>query len=361
MSSTTGDKIKVTLFGQSHSPGMGVVVDGLPPGEEIDLERVRAFLARRAPGQGPHTTARREPDLPEELSGLVDGRTCGAPLCAVIRSTDARSGDYDELRRKPRPGHADYTAWAKFGPHRDVRGGGEFSGRLTAPLCFAGAVSLQLLERRGVRVGAHILSIAGAADAPFDPVAVTARELAAPGEKAFPVLDDGAGGRMLEAIAAAKAEQDSVGGVVECCALGVPPGTGDTFFGGLEARISALMFSIPAVKGVEFGQGFAAAGLRGSRNNDEFYFDEAGQVRTRTNCHGGILGGLASGMPLILRAAFKPTPSIGREQRTVDLEAGKDALLAIRGRHDPCVVPRAVPVVEAALALALADALLGGR
>ncbi len=359
MSSTTGNKIKVTLFGQSHSPGMGVVVDGLPAGEKLDLERIGRFMARRAPGQGPHTTARREADRPEILSGLTEeDHTCGAPLCAVISNTDARSRDYDQLRRLPRPGHADYAAWAKFGPYRDIRGGGEFSGRLTAPLCFAGAVCIQLLERRGVGVGGHLLSVAKEKDRPFDPVAVTARELAEPGGKTFPVLDDAAGERMLAAIARARAAGDSVGGVVECCALGVPPGTGETFFGGLESRISALMFSIPAVKGVEFGAGFEAATLRGSENNDEFYFDPQGRVCTRTNRHGGILGGLASGMPLVVRAAFKPTPSIALEQRTVDLESGRDALLRVEGRHDPCVAPRAVPVAEAALAVALADLLL---
>ena len=358
MSSTTGNKIKVTLFGQSHSQGMGVVLDGLPAGERVDLERVEAFLARRAPGQGPHTTARKEPDKPEILSGLVEGVTCGAPVCAVIPNTDARSRDYEELRRLPRPGHADYPAWVKFGDARDVRGGGEFSGRLTAPLCFAGAVCLQLLERRGIRVGAHILSVAGERDLPFDPVSVTPEQLEAPGKKAFPVTDDRAGERMLAAIAQARSQLDSVGGVVECCALGVPPGTGETFFGGLEARISALMFSIPAVKGVEFGEGFGAAELTGSRNNDPFCLDGQGRIRTSTNHHGGILGGLASGMPILVRAAFKPTPSIAREQRTVDLQKGQEAALSIKGRHDPCVVPRAVPVVEAAMAVALADLVL---
>lgn len=358
MSSTIGSKIKVTLFGQSHSSAIGVVIDGLPAGEIIDLTQVKTFMARRAPGQGAHTTPRQETDSPEILSGLMENKTCGAPLAAIIHNTDTRSQDYSELSTKPRPGHADYPAFAKFGYYRDVRGGGEFSARLTAPLCFAGAVCLQLLERRGIIIGGHIASIADVKDTSFPPVELTSQILTTPGTKTFPVLDDMAGEHMLQVIANARADLDSVGGVVECAALGLPPGTGDTFFGGLESKIAALIFSIPAVKGVEFGAGFGVSTLRGSQNNDPFYYDSQNKIRTHTNYHGGILGGLASGMPLLFRVAFKPTSSIAQEQQTVDLVAKANCTLVIRGRHDPCIVPRAVPIVEAALALALADLLL---
>ncbi len=354
MSSEYGDRIRVSIFGQSHGEAIGVVMDGLPAGEAIDRDALAAFLARRAPGQGAHTTARREKDAPEFLSGLLDGVTCGAPLCAVIRNTDTHSGDYGQLADLPRPGHADYPASVKHGGQHDVRGGGHFSARLTAPLCIAGGILKQLLEQRGIAVGAHIASIAGLADEAFDPVRVSPADLARAAARPFPTLSEPAGKAMLAAIAEAAAEGDSVGGVVECCILGLPVGLGEPMFGGIENEICRTLFAVPAVKGVEFGVGFDAAALRGSENNDPFLLED-GRVRTGTNRHGGILGGLTSGMPVLFRAAFKPTPSIAKAQRTVRLSTMEPETLQITGRHDPCVVPRAVPCVEAAAAIAIAQ------
>ena len=332
MSSEFGRALRISVFGQSHGRAVGVVMDGLPAGEAVDLEELQRFLNRRRPGKNPLSTARREGDVPEFLSGLENGKTCGAPLCAVIPNTDQRSGDYSELQDKPRPGHADYTAAVKWAGQADMRGGGHFSGRLTAPLCIAGGIARQILARRGVYVGA----------------------------KPLPVLNDHAIEAMETAILAARESQDSVGGTIECAAVGLPAGLGEPMFGGVENRRAAALFGIPAVKGVEFGEGFHAAALRGSENNDAFTV-ENGLVRTETNHAGGILGGITTGMPLILRVAVKPTPSIGRPQKTVSLSAGETAELTIHGRHDPCIAHRAVPVVEAVTAAVLLDLLLEGN
>ena len=355
MSSSFGEKVKITIFGQSHSEAIGVVIDGLPVGEEIDLEAVRKFMERRAPGRNAYSTPRKEADLPRVVSGLFEGKTCGAPICAVIENTNTRSKDYDKLKDLPRPGHADFTAWVKYKGANDHRGGGHFSGRLTAPLCFAGAVCMQILERRGIHIGAHILSIKGVQDTPFDAVAVDADTLKAVTEKVFPVQNDAAGEEMQATIAAAKENADSVGGVIECAVVGLPVGVGEPMFDGLESRLAAAIYAIPAVKGVEFGEGFGVAALFGSENNDNFTYQADGTVRTTTNHHGGSLGGISSGMPLVLRAAFKPTPSIGQTQDTISISRGENDTLAIVGRHDPCIVPRAVPCVEAAAAVALLD------
>ena len=357
MGSTFEGSIKVSIFGQSHSGGIGVVIDGLPAGERIDMDELRAFLARRAPGQNAWSTPRKEADLPEFLGGLVDDTTCGAPLAAVIRNTNTRSGDYAELRDKPRPGHADYTAQVKYGGFQDVAGGGHFSARLTAPLCIAGGICTQILARRGIGIGAHLRRVGNIEDAPFDPVNLDAAALHLPGGKSFPVLDDAAGERMQAEIQSAREALDSVGGVIECAATGVPAGLGDPMFDGMENRIARIAFAIPAVKGIEFGAGFGVGAMRGSENNDAYFMD-GGSVRTRTNNAGGILGGITSGMPLIFRVAMKPTPSIAREQRSVSLSGNANAPLEIKGRHDPCIAPRAVPCVESALAIALVDALL---
>ncbi|MCL2324296.1 MAG: chorismate synthase [Actinomycetia bacterium] len=360
MASQYGNKLKVSLFGQSHSAAIGVVIDGLPAGLAVDLDELQRFLTRRAPGQGSHTTARREADVPEFLSGLVDGVTCGAPLAALIRNADVRSGDYDEIADIPRPSHADYTAQVKYQGFQDRAGGGHFSGRLTAPLCVAGGICLQLLRARGITVGAHIARIGSVEDRAYDPVAVSAEDFTRIAGHELPTLDEAASASMLAEIEAARVDNDSVGGVVECAVLGLPAGLGDPLFDGLDNRIARAIFGIPAVKGLEFGNGLVAAELRGSANNDAFYFDEAGAVRTRTNNSGGLNGGISNGMPLVLRVAFKPTPSIACEQESVNLRSGEPATLAIKGRHDPCIVPRAVPVVEAAAALALCDAFLEG-
>ena len=359
MSSEFGSLLKISVFGQSHGRAIGVVVDGLPAGEAIDLEELNAFLARRKPGKSHLSTARREADAPVFLSGLENGVTCGAPLCAVIENGDQHSSDYDALQDKPRPGHADYTAFVKWGGQADMRGGGHFSGRLTAPLCIAGGIAKQILSRRGVYVGAHLQSVGTVADALF-PLQPTKELFDAVAAKPFPVLDDQAGERMQALILEARKNLDSVGGVVECAATGLPAGLGEPMFGGVENRLAAALFGIPAVKGVEFGSGFAGAALRGSENNDPYYM-ENGAVRTRTNHAGGILGGLSTGMPIVFRAAFKPTPSIALPQQTVRLSDGAPVTLELRGRHDPCIVPRAVPCVEAAAALAVLDAALEAR
>ena len=354
---TLGNKLKVTVFGQSHAPAIGCVIDGLPAGFAPDMGRVAAFMARRAPGQNAWSTPRKESDTPEILSGLVDGRTCGAPVAMVIRNGDQHSRDYSGLKRTPRPSHADYTAIIKYGENYDIRGGGQFSGRLTAPLCFAGAFALQLLEQRGVTVAAHIGQIENIVDTPPDFASVSREDLEVLLHKPFPVFDDTAGMNMRQAIEAARMEQDSVGGVIRCFVLGLPAGVGEPMFGGVENRLAAALFGIPAVRGVSFGTGFAAAGMRGSVHNDPFVMED-GRVRTRTNHAGGVLGGITSGMPLVVNIAVKPTASISREQETVDLETKENSPLVIHGRHDPCIVPRAVPVAEAVTALMVLDMML---
>ncbi len=359
MSSEFGQNIKVTVFGQSHSDAVGAVIDGLPAGETIDISKLQSFMNRRAPGKSEFATQRREPDEPVILSGLLDGVTCGAPLCTIIENKDVRSKDYDKIQNIPRPSHSDYPAYVKYKGFTDVRGGGHFSGRLTAPLCFAGAVCKQILERRGVFIGAHIASIGAVDDIPFGPAHVSADEMAAVGKKEFPAVSEKAAELMKKEISAAAEKKDSIGGVVECCAVGLPAGIGEPMFDGLENRLAAAIFGIPAVKGVEFGAGFAAAKMRGSENNDPYYFED-GKVKTLTNNHGGIIGGISTGMPLILRAAFKPTPSIGVEQNSVDLADKTNRTITITGRHDPCIVPRAVPVVEAVTAIVLLDLLMNG-
>ncbi len=355
MSNLIGNRVRLMIYGQSHAPAIGAVLEGLPAGFAPDWEAVSAFMARRAPGKSPLSTARKEADLPEILSGLNErGETCGAPLAMRILNGDSRSKDYDALRDVPRPGHADYTAAVKFAGANDIRGGGQFSGRLTAPLCFAGALAAQLLTQRGVTVRARIAAIAGIRDAAIDPVRP---DLASIGTGEMAVVDASAGERMREAILEAREAGDSVGGVIECFATGLPAGLGDPMFDGVENLLARALFGIPAVRGVEFGAGFAASAMRGSEHNDAFRM-EKGRVTTATNNHGGILGGITTGMPLIVRAAIKPTPSIGREQQSVSLSRGENAALAVRGRHDPCIVPRAVPCVEAAVALTLLDLML---
>ena len=354
MSSTFGHSLRISVFGQSHSPAIGVTIDGLPAGVKVDMEEVSAFLARRAPGQGTYATARKESDAPEVLSGLVDGFTCGAPLCAVIHNKDTRSKDYEAMRQLPRPSHADYAAYVKYGQHHDIRGGGHFSGRLTAPLCFAGAVAMQFLRQKGILIGAHISSIGEVEDTPFSPVDLTEEELLTPSRRSFPVLSEEAGEKMLSLIAQVKSEGDSIGGTIQGAAIGLPPGLGEPMFQGVENLLAGALFAIPAMRGVEFGAGFAASQMRGSQHNDPFYRDEKDRVRTRTNRHGGVLGGITSGMPLLFRCAIKPTPSIALPQETVRLSGGEDTL-RIEGRHDPCILPRAVPCVEAVTALVLCD------
>ena len=346
-----GAVLRLSVFGQSHAEAVGMTLEGLPAGLPVDPDALQSFLNRRAPGRNDWSTSRREEDCPEFLCGLKDGKTCGAPLTAIIRNRNTRSVDYEQLRCLPRPGHADYTAQLRYGGFQDVAGGGHFSGRLTAPLCIAGGILLQMLDAKGIRVEARIRAIAGIRDdSPFTESVA---------EKAFPTVSDEAGEQMKAAIQAARAEGDSVGGIVECVIRGVPGGLGSPMFDGVENRIAQLAFAIPAVKGVEFGSGFQAAEMRGSENNDP-YTVEDGRVVTCTNHAGGILGGITTGMPVIFRVAVKPTPSIASPQQTVNLDTMQPETLRITGRHDPCIVPRAVPVVEAVAAIAVADLILEG-
>ena len=379
--SSFGSTIKISIFGESHGPEVGVILEGVPSDERIDLRELQTFLDRRAPGRTELSSARKEADVPEFLSGVTDVPTDGdakkdpeipgeassekssdkrpyvitngTPIRAIIRNTDVRSSDYENLRTVPRPGHADFPAFVKYHGQNDFRGGGQFSARLTAPMCVAGGILLQILARRGVRIGAHIAEIAGIRDDRYDPADPSSIDRSA--LKPFPVLNDAAGEAMKNAILSAKQEGDSVGGIVECMITGLPAGLGEPLFGSFEGILAQAVFGIPAVKGIEFGAGFEAARMRGSENNDPYYIDRSGSVRTAANNHGGILGGLTSGMPVIFRAAFKPTPSIALPQKSVDLISLTEEELIIHGRHDPCVVPRAVPCVIAAAALAVSQ------
>lgn len=366
MPSSFGNTLRVTVFGQSHSAGVGCVVEGLPAGIAVDQGRLADFMARRAPGNAPWTTPRKEKDAVRILSGLnPDGRTCGAPLAAVIENTNTRSQDYGNIMGIPRPGHADFAAWAKWHGEQDIPGGGHFSGRLTGPLCIAGGICLQWLEQQGVRVAAHVDECAGVADEHFfaldnSPAAserLYAQMDALADGREFPAIDKNAAERMTDAIMAARAEKDSVGGVIECVACGLPAGVGSPMFDGLENTIAYAVFGIPSVKGIEFGAGFSAAAMRGSQNNDPYEVREGACVPA-TNNAGGILGGISTGAPLHFRCALKPISSIGIEQDSVDLERMEPAKLTVRGRHDATAVTRAVPVVEAVAACAVADALL---
>ena len=354
MGSFFGDKIRISVFGESHGTAMGVIIDGLPAGEEIDMNEVYVQMQRRAPGGDKTATPRKEADFPEVLSGMLNGKTTGAPLAAVIHNTNTRSSDYGNLISSPRPGHADYTAYLKYGGCNDIRGGGHFSGRLTANIVFAGAVARQILKRKGITIAAHIYSIGNAYDAPFEPCGITDELTDKLNKSKFALVNDDCENSMREVVEAARLDGDSVGGIIECIIQGMPKGVGDPMFNGVENVISAAVFGVPAVKGIEFGSGFEGSSLRGSENNDEFFYDE-GCVRTRTNNHGGILGGISSGMPIIFRTAMKPTPSIALEQKTVDLKEKTDTTLAIKGRHDPCIAVRAVPVIEAAAAAAMTE------
>ena len=353
MSSTYGESLKLSIFGQSHGPAIGMTLDGIPAGLPVDFDKLQAFLNRRAPGQGNWSTPRKEEDRPEFLGGVLDGYTCGAPIAAVIYNHNTRSGDYSNLLDCPRPGHADYTAQVKYGGFQDVAGGGHFSGRLTAPLCIAGGLCKQWLEEMGIRIGAHIAWIDDIDDNRFNPIAPDIDRI----HSDFPVLNSTCGEQMQEAIEIAKKNGDSVGGIIECAITGLPAGLGEPMFGGVESRIAQIVYGIPAVKGVEFGLGFIASGRNGSFCNDEFVV-ENGEIKTATNKCGGILGGITNGMPVIFNTAFKPTPSISKPQHSISLSKMENQELVVKGRHDPCIVPRAVPVVEAAAAIAIYDLIL---
>ncbi len=350
MSSTYGDNLKLSIFGQSHGPAIGMTLDGIPAGLPVDLDALQQFLNRRAPGQNDWSTPRKEEDRPEFLGGLLDGCTCGAPIAAVIRNTNTRSGDYNNLKDCPRPGHADFTAQIKYGGFQDSAGGGHFSGRLTAPLCIAGGLCKQWLEEMGIRISAHIVKIGPMDGQYFDPMDPEFDRVGA----IFPTLTAEKAEQMQETIAKAKAMGDSVGGTIECAITGLPAGIGEPMFGGVESKIAQIIYGIPAVKGVAFGN----TADFGSENNDDFVC-ENGVLRTLTNHCGGVLGGITNGMPVLFTVDIKPTPSISAPQQTVNLPSGENTTLEIKGRHDPCIVPRAVPVVEAAAAIAIYDLILG--
>ena len=359
MASTFGNVLRLSIFGQSHSPAIGCSLDGIPAGIAVDGDKLQEFLDRRAPGRDETATKRREADRAHIIAGIVDGHTTGAPIAGIIENTNTRSKDYSGLRRVPRPGHADYPARIKYENFHDVAGGGHFSGRLTAPLCIAGGIALQALEACGVHVCAHVAQIGGISDLPMDDMVWREADRKAILENDLPCIDAAAAKRMREEVLAARDDLDSIGGIVECGIYGLPAGIGDPMFDGMENRIASIAFGIPAVKGVEFGMGFAVAAMRGSENNDPYRIDpETGKATVESNNAGGILGGITTGAPVMWRMAVKPTPSIGREQDSIDMDTNENAELTIHGRHDPCIVPRAVPVAEAAAALAVLDALL---
>lgn len=357
MSSMWGNRLKISLFGESHGAGIGVVLDGLPSGCPIDMDALRQAAIRRAPGQTPWSTPRQETDESEILSGLYQGRTTGTPLAALIRNHDTRSRDYAALADLPRPGHADITGAIRYHGWQDPRGSGHFSGRITAPLAFAGEICRQILQPRNLIITAHLLEIAGLRDQVFDAVNPPLEQYQALAEKAFPVLDDAIGEKMITAVLDARDAGDSVGGQIEAMICGLPAGLGDPMFMGLESRLSSLLFGIPAIKGIEFGSGFDVGTLRGSQYNDIPYQDNE-TLLYRSNHSGGIQGGISNGMPLLFRVAIRPPASISRPQTTVRLSTGQAATLELEGRHDPCIAPRALPVVEAAAAIFTLDLLL---
>lgn len=354
MSSTFGEYLKLSIFGQSHGPAIGMTLDGIPAGLPVDMMSLQTFLNRRAPGQNDWSTPRREEDQPEFLSGIVDGFTCGAPIAAVIHNRNTRSADYSSIKTTPRPGHADYTAQVKYGGFQDAAGGGHFSGRLTAPLCIAGGLCKQWLAEMGIQIGAHISSIGGISDAKFNALSPAVDSVS----EDFPVLSKDAGSKMQQRISQIRSEGDSVGGRIECAVTGLPAGVGEPMFGGVESRLAAILYGIPAVKAVSFGAGFSSCDMLGSDMNDPFFVED-GIVKTSRNAAGGILGGISNGMPILFEVTIKPTPSIAQSQKTVSILSMEETTITVQGRHDPCIVPRAVPVVEAAAAIAIFDMILG--
>jgi len=354
MSGQWGKKVKYSIFGESHGRGIGITIDGLPPGIELDMDFINGEMQRRAPGRDEFSTKRFEGDKVEILSGYFNGYTTGTPLCGVIFNENQNSKDYDKLKDLARPGHADFTGKVKYEGFNDYRGGGHFSGRITAPLVFAGAVAKQILFDKGIVIGSHILSIGNITDSYFDGVNLKVQTLADVLRKDFPVLDDLKGKEMKNIILKAKEETDSVGGIIEVAILNIPYGLGEPFFDSIESNLSQLLFSVPAVKGVEFGMGFEITKVRGSQANDEPYIDN-GKVLTKTNNNGGINGGISNGMPIVFRVAMKPTPSIAKLQNTIDMKTGENSEVSVIGRHDPCIVLRALPVIEACAAMSILD------
>ncbi|WP_288479223.1 chorismate synthase [Clostridium thermobutyricum] len=354
MSGIWGRNLKVSIFGESHGTGIGITIDGLPSGFEIDLDKVNFEMGRRAPGKSPLSTARKEGDNVEILSGFFEGKTTGTPLCGIIRNKDNRSRDYGKLRDLMRPGHADYTGNVRYNGFNDYRGGGHFSGRITAPIVFAGAICKQILEKEGIKITSHVKSIGKVEDINFNSLEIEEEIMNNLLNMELPVLDKSVEKKMREEILNAKSEGDSVGGIIECAITGIKAGVGSPFFYSIESVISHLLFSVPAVKGVEFGEGFNITKLRGSEANDSMYYD-GDQVKTRTNNNGGVIGGISNGMPIIFRAGIKPTASIIKKQETINIKTKENEELVIEGRHDPCIVQRAIPVIECIAAVGILD------
>ncbi|PAB59838.1 chorismate synthase [Anaeromicrobium sediminis] len=357
MSGIWGNNIKVSIFGESHGHGVGIVIDGLPGGIKLDMDYIKYEMDRRKPGKSKLTTSRKEADEVKILSGYFNGKTTGTPLCAFIENTNTRSRDYSKTKDLMRPGHADYTGYMKYNQSNDYRGGGHFSGRLTAPLVFAGSIAKQILEKNNILIGSHISSIYTQVDETFDYVNCNEELVKNLRLEEFPLIDKSKADSMKDIILRAKEEGNSVGGIVETIILNVETGIGSPFFSSIESRISSMMFSIPAIKGIEFGEGFNMAKMKGNESNDEYCIKD-GEIRTYTNNNGGILGGISNGMPIVFKCAIKPTPSISMEQRTINIESKEETSLSIEGRHDPCIVPRAIPVIEAGVALTLLDMII---
>lgn len=357
MSSAIGDKIKLSIFGESHGEAIGCVIDGLPAGIKLDLDKIYLDMARRAPGKDKTSTPRLEKDEPHILSGVIGNVTTGAPLCAVIQNTNTKSGDYSNLMTVPRPSHSDYPAYVKYSGYNDIRGGGHFSGRLTAPLVFAGAAAKQILAQKGVTVGAHIKQIGGVRDDLADYNDISVELLKKLSSSCFSLIDENVESDMRKEIEKARLNLDSVGGIIECFAVGLPVGVGGNMFDTVEGKLASILFGVPAVKGVEFGLGFGFADKNASDVNDEYEIKD-GNVATLTNNNGGVLGGMTNGSPIAVSVAIKPTPSISKKQRSVNLQTMQNEELEIHGRHDPCIVVRAVPVIESAVALGLLDLMM---
>lgn len=357
MSSTWGNNIKLSLFGESHGEAIGIIIDGLPSGVQLDLDFIHNEMQRRAPGRNETSTPRKEKDAFEILSGLFNQKTTGTPLCCIIRNENTKSHDYEKIQHLIRPGHADYTGYIKYKGFNDFRGGGHFSGRLTAPLVFAGAIAKQILKEKGIFIGSHVINIAGIQDKPFSEYTLSSELFEALSEKEYSVLDEFACKKMQDIIIKAKNNLDSVGGIIETAIINLPAGLGAPFFDSIESKLASMMFSIPAVKGIEFGAGFNLAHMYGSEANDALYISD-NKVHTQTNNNGGVLGGITNGMPVIFKTVFKPTPSIAKKQKSVDINKMEEVDIEIQGRHDPCIVFRAVPVTESAAALVILDILL---
>ena len=354
MSGMWGSKIKLSIFGESHGNAIGITIDGLPAGFSIDMDKIMMEMARRAPGKSSLSTPRKESDIPEILSGYFEGKTTGTPLCAIIRNSNTKSKDYSKLKDVMRPGHADYTGAVRYKGFNDYRGGGHFSGRITAPLVFAGAICKQILEVKGIIVSAHINSIGKIKDCSFLESDISDELLNSFKEKELPLINTKLEDEMRQEILSARSSGDSIGGTIECAILGISPGIGDPFFDSVESTLAHLMFSVPAVKGIEFGKGFDISKMRGSEANDEYYL-ENGNIKTKTNNNGGILGGITNGMPIIFNVAIKPTASIFKEQNAVNIITMEETTLCIEGRHDPCIVQRALPVIEAVAAIGITE------